>query len=170
MFTRNESIGAAVPSECEQRFDISLDVEEIHRFAGVRPAFRLAATCHHTCQHGFLLERWQLTDKAQPCFEQAHTRLLAIEVVLQRLHQSRPKRGAHCRHICGNRVGQFQWFHARAEQLKELGVDEAVSDRFLITTSHQQTTQQRQLCARFRLRLRRETSLRVPHRQAIIAV
>ena len=44
-----------------------------------------------------------------------HARLLAIEVVLQRLDQTRPQRGTHGGHVGGDRVGQLQRRHARIE-------------------------------------------------------
>jgi hypothetical protein len=38
-----------------------------------------------------LLQAFQLTDKAQAAFEQTHTVLLTVQVVLQRLDQARPQ-------------------------------------------------------------------------------
>jgi hypothetical protein len=94
-----------------------------------------------------LLQVFQLTDEAQAAFEQAHAVLLTVQVVLQRLDQARPQRGAHGGHVVGDRVGQQQRLNAWIEQFELLRVDEAVGDRFLVTTGNQQATQVRQLAA-----------------------
>jgi hypothetical protein len=92
-----------------------------------------------------LLQAFQLTDKAQAAFKQTHAVLLTVQVVLQRLDQARPQGRTHGSHVVGNRVGQQQRLNARIEQFELLGIDEAVGDRFLITTGNQQATQLRQI-------------------------
>ncbi len=111
-----------------------------------------------------------MTNKTQTAFEQAHARLLTVQVVLYRFHQAGPQRGAHGGHVRGNRVSQHQRFNAWGEQGEQLRVNEAVGDRFLIAARHQQAAQGWQLGAGFGFRLRGQTRLRVTYRQTVVAV
>ena len=154
----------------QHRLDIGLGVEEVHAVTAVGPAFRQALAADGAGEHGFLLQAFQLTDEAQAAFEQADPRLLAVEVVLQRLDQARPEAGTHRRHVGGDRVGQGQRLGARIEQFEQGRIDEAEGDRFLVAAGDQQAPQQRQRGARFRLVVRRQARLRVAHRQAIVSV
>ncbi|MCY1423977.1 hypothetical protein D9M71_397060 [compost metagenome] len=170
VLARHESKCVQRAGKAQHRFHIGLDVEEIDDIATLRPAFRQTAAADHTGQHRLLLQAFQLADEAQAAFEQANAILLAVQVVLQRLDQARPQGRTHGGHVIGNRVGQQQRLDARTEQLELLRIDEAVGDRFLVASGHQQTTQFRQVAARFSLGLWRQTSLRVANRQAVVAV
>ena len=90
--------------------------------------------------------------------------------MLQRLDQTWPQRRAHGGHIVGDRIGQQQRLDTWIEQFELTRIDEAVSDRFLITTSNQQTTQLRQITTRFGLGLGCQTRLRVANRQTVVTV
>ncbi|MNF69555.1 hypothetical protein D3C84_514420 [compost metagenome] len=170
VFARSEGERIQCTGEAQHRFHVSLDVEEINRVATLRPTFRQPATANHAGQHRLLLQAFELTDEAQTAFEQTHAILLTVEVVLQRFDQTWPQRRAHCRHVIGDRIGQQQRLDARVEQFELTRIDEAVSDRFLITTRHQQTAQLRQIAARFSLGLRCQACLRVTNRQTVVAV
>ncbi|CAI8840095.1 hypothetical protein EMIT043CA1_230055 [Pseudomonas brassicacearum] len=136
----------------------------------MRPAFRQAATTDDTGQHRLLFQAFQLTDKTQAAFEQPHAILLAVQVVLERLDQAWPQGRAHGSHVVGNRIGQQQRLDTRIEQLELAWIDEAVGDRFLIPTGHQQAAQFRQVAASFSLGLWGQACLRVANRQAVVTV
>ncbi|MNF86185.1 hypothetical protein D3C84_686130 [compost metagenome] len=150
--------------KAQHRFHVSLDVEEIDDIAPLCPTFRQTTATYHAGKHRFLLQAFQLTNEAQAAFEQAHAILLTVQVVLQCLDQTWPQGRTHRRHVIGDRVGQQQRFNTRIEQFELFRVDEAVRDRFLVTTGHQQATQLRQIAARFSLGLRRQAGLRVANR------
>ncbi|MNV09558.1 hypothetical protein D3C71_1000550 [compost metagenome] len=170
VFARDESERIQSTGEAQYRFHVSLDVEEVDGVATLRPAFRQAATANHTGQHRLLLQAFELTNETQTAFEQTYAILLTVQVVLKRLDQTRPQRRTHGRHVVGNRVGQQQRLNTRIKQLELFRIDEAVGDRFLITTGDQQAAQFRQVATGFSLGLRRQTRLRVTNRQAVVAV
>ncbi|CRM92056.1 hypothetical protein [Pseudomonas sp. 22 E 5] len=168
--TPNKGEGIQCAGEAQHRFNVSLDVKEVHSVAALCPAFRQTAATHHASQHRLLLQAVQLTDETQAAFEHAYTILLTVQVMGQRLHQARPQRRTHGGHVVGDRVGQQQWLDAWAEQFELLRIDEAVGHRFLVTTSHQQATQLRQMRTRLGLGLRCQARLRITNRQAVVAV
>ncbi|MNT65683.1 hypothetical protein D3C72_2036840 [compost metagenome] len=90
MLRSNEIELVARPGAGQQRLDVSLHVVEVDIVATMRPVFRQPTTANHPGQHRLLLQPFQLTNETQATFKQAHTRLLTIEVVLQRLDQARP--------------------------------------------------------------------------------
>src|SRR5690606_25098640 len=92
VLTRNKAEGIGGASEAQQRFNISLDIEEVDFFALVCPAFRQTLATDEAGNHALLLQSIKLTDKTQATLEQADTGLLAIEVVLQCLDQTWPER------------------------------------------------------------------------------
>src|SRR5690606_37559213 len=163
-----ERIGSA--GRTQQRLDIGFQIVEVDTLTAVGPTFRQATASDHTGEHRLLLEFVQLADKSQTAFEQANARLLTVEVVLQRLDQTRPQRRTHGGHVSGDRISQLQRLDTGIEQIEQLGSDEAVSDRFLIATGNQQATQRGQLGTGLSLGLRSQTRLRVAHRQTVVTV
>jgi len=170
VLARGESERIQRTGKTQYRFHVSLDVEEVDGITTLRPTFRQTAAADDTGQHRLLLQAFQLTDEAQTALEQTDAILLTVEVVLQRLDQTRPQRRTHGGHVIGNRVRQQQRLDTWIEQLELLWIDEAISDRFLITTGYQQTTQLRQIAPRFSLGLRCQTSLRVTNRQTVVTI
>ncbi|MOA00057.1 hypothetical protein D3C78_1194010 [compost metagenome] len=170
MLARHETEGLWCAGITQQRFHIGFRVEEVDAVATIGPAFRLAAAAEDASEHGLLLETFELADKTQATLEQTYARLLAVQVVLQRLDQARPQRRTHRSHVRGNRIGQQQRLDARVEQFEQPGIDEAVGDRFLVTTCHQQATKTRQFGLGLGLGVRSQARLRVAHRQTVVAV
>ena len=170
VFARHESERIQRTGKAQHRFHVSLDVEEVDDIATLCPAFRQTAAADDTGQHRLLLQAFQLTDETQAAFEQADAILLTVQVVLKRLDQAWPQGRAHGRHVVRDRVGQQQRLDTRIEQLELFRIDEAVGDRFLVTTGDQQATQFRQVATGFSLGLRRQARLRVTNRQTVVAV
>ncbi|CRM95441.1 hypothetical protein [Pseudomonas sp. 22 E 5] len=170
MAARQEGECIQRTGKTQHRFHVSLDVEEVHGIAALRPAFRQTATADHASQHRFLFQAVQLSYETQATFEHAHPILLTVQVMGKCFNQAWPQRRTHGCHVVGDRVGQQQWLDAWVEQLELLRIDEAVGHCFLITTGNQQATQLRQVRTRLGLWLWRQARLRITDRQAVVAV
>ncbi len=86
---RYKAEGVQTAGSTQHGFHIGFKVIEIHLVLAVGPGFRQTQPGQHSGQHGFLLKVFQLADKTQAAFKQAHTGLLAVQVVCQRLEQTR---------------------------------------------------------------------------------
>src|SRR3990167_11141812 len=91
MFTWHEGEATAGSCTGQQGFDIGFHIIEVDIISTVRPTLSKTTATNYARQHRLLLQTFELPNKTQATFEQAHTRLLTIQVVFKCLDQTRPQ-------------------------------------------------------------------------------
>ncbi len=85
--------------QAQHGFEITFDVEKIDAIAIGIQSLGNPAAANHRADMRCLLEPVGPRDKAQPGLEQPDPHLLAVQIMLQRLHQSRQQSRPHDRHV-----------------------------------------------------------------------
>ena len=129
VFSRREAILSRVLRQLQQNFDVALDVVEIDAATISVPGARQHASGCETRENidlfgsfhelGAVLEQSQIVD-------------LPPKIALRRQEQTWPERASHDGEITGDRIGQLELRNARIDELCDMGIDEAVSDDFLV--------------------------------------
>ncbi len=157
--------------DLQQRFQITFEIKEIHLFGAFRPILGLATAVEQTSQHGLLLHLpfGQLAE-VQTGFKQAHTALLAIDVVDKRLHQAWPQAGAHHRQIGTEWVAQGNGCLIRIKLGSNVVADKTVSNHFTIATTHHHLTQLSQTDVAFTVGRQRSVHHHRARGQSVVAI
>src|SRR3546814_1369003 len=87
-----------------QEINLSLHVKEIDITRRLRPLLRDSITICQCRNTRDLLVALPITEIGSANLEQAHTFLLTVEVVNQRIEQAAPQTSAHDTHIAGDGV------------------------------------------------------------------
>src|SRR5690606_9701201 len=90
MPNRHKAVTVVVATTGQQDFQIAFDIKEIDGCIGIRPGLRQTRTRGHKSQRRNLLQATGRWHKTQTGFKQTHARLLTLQVVVRRLHQTRP--------------------------------------------------------------------------------
>ncbi len=170
MLTSNEAILLQGAGTRQQRFHITFHIEEVDISSRFCPTLSLTAAGRGKGQRRNLSQFVAVRNKAQTGFKQTHTRLLTLEVVAHRLHQTSQQISTHHGHLSGDRVQQCNRCIGRIHGFLNLWINKAVSNGFLITTSHHLATQIAHWQTIFRQTRQRRCGGRNAYRQVFIAV
>ena len=130
--------GDVEPPQCEQPFDVALDVEEVDPVAIMRPALPLPGTEQHTAAQRQLRKTIRLLAETLPGFEKPHARRLPGQVGAQCSHEPRKQAGSHHRVFARDGIDNRNRVATGIEKVGDLRVDEAVGDSLRISQVDEQ--------------------------------